>query len=191
MDTEHRGVENAYKTLHLGPGLDATVVGANFQQMTFTDTQGRGETRLASAAGVPPVFVGFSEGLKGSSLNEGNFKAARRRFADATMHPLWSRAAGSLARVMPRERGARLWYDGRQVPFLREDEKDAAEIQHTKAKALRELLDAGWKPDSARAAIVNDDWASLAHSGKFSIQLQPDPPAGEPAGTPNDEGTAQ
>lgn len=190
------GADNAYKTLHLGPGADATVVGANFQQMTFTDTQGRGETRLASAAGVPPVFVGFSEGLKGSSLNEGNFKAARRRFADATMHPLWARAAGALARVMPQEPNAKLWYDGRQVPFLREDERDAAEIQGLKARALRALLDGGWNPETAKAAIINDDWAALTHSGLFSVQLQPpgtsEPDAADdpPADEPDEEGTA-
>jgi hypothetical protein len=97
---------------------------------------------------------------------------------------------------MPREGGARLWYDGRQVPFLREDEKDAAEIQGLKARALRQLLDTGCTFKTARAAIVNDDWASLEHSGLFSVQLQPpgtgDPkPAAEPADTPDDEGTAQ
>lgn len=183
IDAKSGGVDNAYRTLHLGPGADATVVGSNFQQMDFTATLGRGETRLASAAGVPPVFVGFSEGLQGSSLNEGNFKAARRRFADATMHPLWAKAAGALARVMPRENGARLWYDGRQVPFLREDEKDAAEIQAIKARALRELLDGGWDADTAKAAIVNDDWAALEHSGLFSVQLQK---PGETASTPSD-----
>jgi phage portal protein BeeE len=195
----HAGAANAYKTLHLGPGADATVVGTNFQQMTFTDTQGRVETRLASAAGVPPVFVGFSEGLKGSSLNEGNFKAARRRFADATMHPLWARAAGALARVMPREGGARLWYDGRQVPFLREDEKDAAEIQGLKARTLRALLDAGCDFKTSLGAVVADDWAALTHSGLFSVQLQkPGETAGSgaaaiepPADTPDNEGTAQ
>jgi phage portal protein BeeE len=197
INTGHAGAENAYKTLHLGPGADATVVGSNFEQMTFTDTQGRGETRLASAAGVPPVFVGFSEGLQGSSLNEGNFKAARRRFADATMHPLWARAAGSLARVMPREPGARLWYDGRQVPFLREDEKDAAEIQGLKARTLRALLDAGCDFETSKAAVVADDWAALTHSGLFSVQLQkPGESTGQPAieppaGASDDEGTAQ
>lgn len=190
------GVENAYRTLHLGPGADATVVGSNFQQMDFTATLGRGETRLAAAAGVPPVFVGFSEGLQGSSLNEGNFNAARRRFADATMHPLWTNVAGSLQRIVPPPGpDARLTYDARDVPFLQEDARDAAEIQGVESRTIRTLLDAGCTFDSIKAAMAAGDWSLLQHSGLFSVQLQaPGESAAAPtasADTPVDEGTAQ
>ena len=57
-------------------------------------------TRLAAAAGIPPVVVGFSEGMQGSSLNAGNYSAARRRMADGTMRPLWRNAARSLATLL-------------------------------------------------------------------------------------------
>jgi len=195
IDDKSAGAENAYKTLHLGPGADATVVGSNFQQMDFASTLGRGETRLAAAAGVPPVFVGFSEGLQGSSLNEGNFSAARRRFADATMHPLWTNVAGSLQRILPPPGpDARLWYDARDVPFLMEDARDIAEIQGVEARTIRTLLDAGCTFESIKAAMAAGDWDLLDHSGLFSVQLQ-EPgetavPAIGPPSAADDEGTS-
>lgn len=71
-----------HNTLYMGGGADPVVVGKDFQQLDFAVTQGKGESRLASAAGVPPSWVGFSEGLKGSALNGSNFSLARRRFSD-------------------------------------------------------------------------------------------------------------
>jgi phage portal protein BeeE len=182
MDAENAGVENAYKRLHLGGGADATVVGSDFQSMTFKEVQGAGETRIAAAAGTPPVLVGLSEGLQGSSLNEGNYAMARRRMADATMHPLWQNVSGSLATVTGSKPpgNTRLWYDTRDVPFLREDEKDAAEIAQLEAATMRSLIDAGYTPDSVSAAMLAGDWGLLAHSGLFSVQLQT-PGSGQPA----------
>jgi len=174
MDAEHQGVNNAYKRLHIGGGADATVVGTDMQAMTFKEVQGAGETRIAAAAGTPPVLVGLSEGLKGSSLNEGNYAMARRRMADATMHPLWQNVAGSMAIVLGAKPApsTRLWYDTRDVPFLREDEKDAAEISQVQATTMRTLVDAGYTPDSVSSAMLASDWGLLVHSGLFSVQLQ-------------------
>jgi hypothetical protein len=56
----HEGVLNAYKTLFLGGGATPKVIGADFQQMDFKVVQGAGETRIAAAAGVPPIIVGLS-----------------------------------------------------------------------------------------------------------------------------------
>jgi len=188
MDAENAGLENAYKRLHIGGGADVTVVGSDFQTMTFREVQGAGETRIAAAAGTPPVLVGLSEGLQGSSLNEGNYAMARRRMADATMHPLWQNVAGSIAVLMSKKPpgATRLWYDTRDVPFLREDEKDAAEIAQLEAATMRSLVDAGYTPDSVSAALLAGDWGLLVHSGLFSVQLQmpgtgQPPPAAIPA----------
>jgi phage portal protein BeeE len=176
IDEGHSGTANAYKTLHISGGADVTVVGANFQQLDFKLVQGAGETRLAAAAGVPPVIVGFSEGLAGSSLNAGNYAMARRRLADGTLHPLWGSAFGALQRILPRPPGsaARLWYDASQIPFLREDLKDQADISQIEALSIRQLVDAGYTPDAAVAAVVQHDMRLLAgsHSGLFSVQLQ-------------------
>lgn len=175
MDTSHRGVENAYKTMYLGGGADVTVVGKDFQQLDFTSVQGAGETRIAAAAGVPPVIVGLSEGLQAATYS--NYSQARRRFADGTIHPLWQNVAGSFMRlVKPPGSGSsavRLWYDSRDVPFLREDRKDAAEIQFRQAQTIRSLTDAGYTPKSVVAAVEAEDYGLLEHLGLFSVQLQP------------------
>lgn len=171
MDSKHRGVEDAYKTLYVGAAADVTVAGKDFQQMDFKSVQGAGETRIAAAGGVPPVIVGLSEGLQGSSLNAGNYGQSRRRLADATMHPLWGNMAGSLASLLKVPSGSRLWYDARDVPFLREDSGDAAKIAQTRASTLRTYIDAGFTPESAVAALDAGDEGLLVHSGLFSVQL--------------------
>lgn len=182
MDAGHAGPENAGKNLYLGGGADVTVAGLNFQQMDFSKLQGRAETRLAAAAGIAPAIAGFSEGLQGSALNAGNFKDARRRTSDGTMHPLWQNVAGSLEPILVKPPPAfadedpsqvRLWYDASGVPFLREDEKDAAEIQQLQAQTIRTLVDGGYDPDSVILAVNSGDWRLLKHSGLYSVQLQP------------------
>lgn len=164
-----------HNTMYLGGGADVEVVGKDFQQIDFKQTQGAGETRIAAAAGVHPVIIGLSEGLAGSSLNQGNFNAARRLTADKMLRPLWRNAAASLEQIVTPPAGAELWYDERDVAFLREDQKDIAEIQAKQAVALRQLTDAGFEPDAAVQFLLTDDLASLAgqHSGLFSVQLQP------------------
>lgn len=165
------GVSNAYKTLFLGGGADATVVGKDMQQLEFKQSQGAGETRIAAAAGVPPVIVGLSEGLQAATYS--NYAQARRRFADGTMRPLWRNMAGSLGTVLRVPADARLWYDDRDIPFLQEDKELAATIQSTQANAMRQLIDAGYEPESVISAITNNDWTRLTHTGLFSAQLMP------------------
>lgn len=198
LNEGHAGVDRAYKTLHIGGGVDVTVVGRDFQQIDFKAVQGHGETRIAAAAGVPPVIVGLSEGL--ASATYSNYAQARRRFADGTMHPLWQNVAGSLARVVPTPSlpgggapapgSVRLFYDARDVPFLREDEKDAAEIAEIKARTIRTYVDGGYTPESAKAAVESGDEGLLEHTGYFSVQLRP-PGEMEPAGRQSTAATAE
>lgn len=168
----HVGTDNAYKALHIGGGADAKVVGADLKQIDFRATQGAGETRIAAAAGVGAIIARFSEGLAGSSLNSGNYSAAKRQFADMTLRPLWRTAAASLAKLVTVPGDNRLWYDDRDIAFLKEDVKDAAEITAMQATTIRTLTDAGYTPDSVVAAIQNGDFTRLKHSGLYSVQLQ-------------------
>lgn len=171
MQAKHGGTENAYKNLNLYPGADATVVGSNMKDIDFRNVQGAGETRIAAAAGVPPVIAGFSEGLAAATYS--NYGQARRRFADGTIHPLWQNAAGSVEMIVPPpDDGSRLWYDATDVPFLREDEKDAAEIAETRARTIRTYVDGGYEPASVIAAVDANDSRLLKHTGWFSVQLQ-------------------
>lgn len=176
MNMSHRGVENAYKTLYLGGGADVRVIGSDFKQMDFKSVQGHGETRIAAAAGVPPIIVGLSEGLESATYS--NYGQARRRFADGTMHPLWQNVAGSAQRIIEMPPNAptgtvRLWFDARDVPFLREDRKDAATIQQMEAATVNSLIAAGFTPESAITAVQSGDWGLLVHTGLVSVQLQP------------------
>ena len=166
------GVENAWKNLNLYPGADATPVGANFQQIDFKNVRGGGETRIAAAAGVPPVIVGLSEGLAAATYS--NYGQARRRLADGTAHPLWQNIAGSLERIVPPpQRSARLWYDASDVPFLREDEADAANIAAVKAATIASYVTQGFTKESAVKAVDSGDVNLLVDSGLTSVQLMP------------------
>ena len=188
MDAQHKGASNAYKTLYTDAGADVTVLGQNMQQMDFKSVQGAGETRLAAAAGVPAVIVGLSEGMQGSSLNAGNYTAAKRNFADKTMRPLWRNAAGSLETLFAPPAGSRLWYDDRDVAFLRDDSQDRANIQQTNSISIRNYTDAGFTPESAVAAVLAEDESLLKHSGLFSVQLNvPESGAPEPKPSQGDE----
>jgi hypothetical protein len=188
MDAAHKGPSNAGKTLYLGGGADVTVVGADMQQLDFKVVQGAGETRIAAAAGVGAVIAQFSEGLQGSSLNAGNYGAARRRFADVTMRHLWQQAAASLAAVIQVPAGSHLWYDDRDISFLQEDAQDAANIFNTKMAGIRQGVDAGFDPASVVAAADALDVKQLVHSGLVSVQLLP---PGEPAPTNGDTPVAE
>lgn len=183
---KHSGTDNAYKTYHFGGGADVTTVGADLKQLDFKATQGAGETRIAAAAGVGAVIAQLSEGLQGSSLNAGNFNAAKRRFTDGTIRPNWRSAAAALEALVPPPDGSRLWYDIRDVAFLQEDQKDEAEIQSANAETIRRLVDAGFEPDAVIAAVTSGDLRSLSgkHSGLYSVQLQP---VGTPTSTTGEE----
>lgn len=189
LESEHKGALNAFKTLYLA-GAKATTVGLDFKAMDLRSITGLSETRVAAAAGVHPVILGLSEGLGGSALNAGNYGQVRRRFADITMAPLWSAAASALEALTTPPSGSRLWYDVRDVPALRDDRKDVADIQKAQASAMRQLVDGGFEPQSVIDAIEGEDMSLLRHTGRLSVQLQPpsNDPNPEPSAGPDDEG---
>ena len=173
LESNHRGSAQGFKTLYLGSGADVKTIGSTLDQLNFKSVQGAGETRIAAAAGVPASILGISEGLAGSALNAGNYTAARRRFADGTMRPLWRAAAAALQTlVQPPDGGSRLWYDDRDVSFLQEDVLDAADIRARDAQTMRTLVDGGFDPQSVIDAVTTGDMARLSHTGTLSVQLQ-------------------
>lgn len=173
MQSKHGGVRNAWKNLNLYPGADATAVGSNLKDIDFKEVRGGGETRIAAAAGVPPVIVGLSEGLAAATYS--NYGQARRRLADGTAHPLWQNIAGSMEKLLtlPPGSDARLWYDATDVPFLREDEKDAADIAAVKASTIASYVTQGFTKESAVKAVDSGDINLLVDSGLTSVQLLP------------------
>jgi phage portal protein BeeE len=173
IEDRHSGVANAYRTLYLTAGADATVVGSNLQQIDFKATQGTGETRIAFLSRVPAPLLGISEGLAGSSLNAGNFGMARRIFADSWVYPTLQDLCGALSTIVDVPSDAELWFDTADMPILREDAKDAADIEQVKQSTIAGYVREGFTPESAVAAVRGQDVNLLKHSGLVSVQLQP------------------
>jgi hypothetical protein len=191
FEAKHQGVGDAFKTVYLTGGADVKTIGSNFAEIEMKAVQGAGESRIAMSAGVPAPILGNSEGLAGSSLNTGNYNAARRRFGDGTLRPLWRDMCAALAEPLPTIQGMqrhqyRLWYSERDVYFLQEDVKDAAEITQIQAAAINGLIANGWDPNAARDAVVNNDLSTLEHTGLLSVQLHP---PGESGTIPDSEPT--
>ncbi len=173
IDEKHQGLANAYRTLYLTAGADATVVGANLRQMDFANTQGKGETRIAMMSRIPAAILQISEGLSGSALNAGNFGPARRSLVDTFIYPWLQDLARALSPVVDVPLDAELWFDGTDMPILREDAKDAADIASTDAGTIQTLVNSGFKPKSVIAAVTARNMSLLEHSGLWSVQLQP------------------
>lgn len=172
---DYEGTANAYKTLFIAGGADVTPLSLDFQQMDLRATQAAIETRICMAAGVHPVIAGISEGLQGSSLNQGNFGAAKRLFVDTTIRDLWAQMAGCLEVFAPPPgEDVRLWTDPRDIPFLKDDAEQEAKTFFTQTQSARQLADGGWDPDAAVDAAKNSDIALMKgkHSGLLSVQLQ-------------------
>lgn len=174
LERRHSGWQNAFRTLILDDGADATPLGFNFEQSQFVEARAENESRIVMASSVPGILVGSSKGHDASTYS--NFGQASRSFA-TKMKPMWRNVCGSLERVVdfpPNTRGGvRLWYDDSDNAAQREDAKDEAENLGLKSRAIRQLLDAGFTADSAVAAIEGNDLSLLDHSGLFSVQLQP------------------
>jgi len=172
LEERHTGVANAFKTLYLAAGADATVVGSNLKDLDLRTTQGGSETRISMLSRVPAPVLGIAAGLEGSSLNAGNFGQARRLFADTWVYPTMQDLAHALSPVVDVPPNAELWFDATDIPLLHEDAKDLAEINALKATTVRTLVDGGYTPESAVAAVDSGDFRVLQHTGLYSVQLQ-------------------
>lgn len=179
FSARHEGWENAYRTVYLEGGADIRVLGQNMEQMAFSATQAGGETRLAAASGVPPVVVGFVQGIQSATYS--NYGQAMRRFADLTCRPRWRLMCNALSNVLPMPAGGRLWYDDRHVAFLQQDAMDRATIDKEKALTAEAWIRAGYEPGSVIEAIDSGDITKLVHTGLTSVQLLP-PGEGEDGG---------
>lgn len=189
VEDEHQGLADAYRTMYLGGGADATIVGANLQQLDFSATTGKAETRILMAAGVHPVIAGASEGMQGASLNAGNFTAIRRLFSDVHLQDMWGNAAEAFEALVKVPNGSELTVDTRGIAFIQDDAKDDAEIGFTNARAITLYVREGFTEESAKQAVATGDLSLLKHTGLMSVQLQPpiDPNATDPI---DDKGTA-
>lgn len=172
------GVENAYKTLFVGGGADVRVIGADMRQLDFAVTQGHGETRVCAAGGVPPIIVGLSEGLQYATYS--NYGQAKQAFGDLFLRSQWRSFCGAMAPIVDAPSDSVLWYDPKDVAFLREDATAIAARQTSEMATMTSGISTGFTPESVVAAVMADDWSLLKHSGLVSVQLQPPGGAQDP-----------
>lgn len=171
FDAEHEGVMNAYRTIYLGGGADTKIVGSDLRNLSFAEVQTHGEARIAAALRVEAIIAGIQAGLDTATYS--NYAQALRAFGDLTARPWWRNAAGSLAPLINVPPGSRLWYDERDIAFLRDDAKNIAEIQVRQATAGELWVRAGYEPDSVISCLAANDITLLKHSGLVSVQLLP------------------
>ena len=172
VNDKHSGGRNAYKNMFLGGAVDVKTVGADLSKLSLKDLQGGLETRVSTRSRVPAVILGIREGLSGSSLNTGNYSAARRLLADGWFSPTVKGLCQTLEALVPPPAGKRLAHDPSRVLFLQEDRKDEAEINGVKVTAIRTLVDGGFDPNTAVATIAPEWAGKLDHAGLLSVQLQ-------------------
>jgi HK97 family phage portal protein len=173
LERRYSGVSNAWKTLVMDNDASIERVGHSFKDMEYVDVMKSTEGRIASAAGTPPIILHIKAGLDASTYS--NYGMAMRAFADHLIRPNWNSVVAALEPIVNIPRGTELWFDDTDVAALRADKKEEASIQQTVASTIRTYLDAGFDPDIAVQAATNHDPSLLigAHSGLFSVQLQP------------------
>lgn len=185
LDERHQGLGNAYRTMYLTAGADATVVGADLKQIDFAEVLATGESRITMLSGVPGALLPTLKGQEGSSLNTGNFGAARRLFGSIWVNPTLQDLAASLAPIIDVPSDAEMWFDSADIALLHEDAKEAAEIQLIMAQARATDIQSGFDPSSTIASGVSQDPTLLNHTGLVSVQLQ-EPGAQPPTGGSDD-----
>lgn len=170
IQARHGGVGNAFKTMVVDEGADATILGSSFKAMEFAAVEAAGENRIAVAARVPAIVANLQAGLDGTGL--AYYDAAVRSFADLFMRGHWRSACASLAKLIEVPADSRLWFDESGIAALRQGEKEQADTMMTLANAANSLIMAGYTPTSIAVALSAGDITLLDHSGLVSVQMQ-------------------
>ncbi len=169
ITARYGGVGNAFKTLILDQGADATVIGANLAQMDFANVGQAGTDRILADSMVPGVLIGL-EPLRGAGRG---YQESMRKFADLWLRPEWRSACGALEHIVPPPGpGTRLWYDASDVAALQDGEMERGQTALVRSQAILTSRQAGATFDSAVAFVDSGD----------VTKLHADPAAALPAG---------
>jgi phage portal protein BeeE len=195
VGARYGGVDNAFKTLVLDQGADATVIGNSLSQMDFSGVAQAGADRILAAGNVPGVIVGL-EPLRGAGRG---YQESMRKFADLYGRPQWRSFCGALQKLTPGrdvEAGAvRLWFDTTDIAALQEGEQEKAQMALIHAQALLTLAQAGYTQESAVKAVQANDVSQLVGGGlppqlgRPTQHLLPQPPGSGPGVNPLPEGS--
>lgn len=154
LAARYSGPGNAGKTLVLDEGLDATVAGHSLEQLQADLVTKAGERRVCSAADVPLELMG---------LEQGDYQAAQRRFADMWARPHWRMICACLEHLIPAfpEQGVRLWFDVSGIAALREGELARGQTTLVKSQSVAAFVAAGMTRKSSIAAADSGDISLL------------------------------
>jgi hypothetical protein len=161
MAARYAGPQNAFKTLVLDQGADATVIGNSFSQMDFTNVMQAGTERILAASQVPAVLVGL-EPLRGAGRG---YQESMQKFANLWARPQWRSVCGALEQILDVPGGNRLWFDTGDIAALQDGEMERGQTALVKAQALLALVQAGYTHESAVAAVDAMDLSQLQAGG--------------------------
>lgn len=171
VTARYGGADNAFKTLVLDQGADATVIGNSLQQMDFSAVGAAGEQRILAASMVPGVLVGL-EPLRGAGRG---YQESMQKFANLWARPSWRSACAVLARFVPDlPAGNRLWFDTSDIAALQDNALERGQASLVNMQAALTARQAGYTRESIVIAINSGDVTKLV----------PDPSAPPPSGQP-------
>ena len=158
VQARYGGAHNAFKTLVLDQGADATVIGNNLAQMNFDSVQSAGAERILAAASVPPVLVGM-EPLRGAGRSYGEVV---QKFANVYARPQWRSACSVLGKLVDVPAGNRLWFDTSDIAALQDGEMERGQTVLVKSQAVLALNQAArYDADSIVTAVNSGDLTQL------------------------------
>jgi len=167
---QFRGDRNWHRIAILDEDASYETMGSSIGQMEIPELRALSESRICAAFGVPAILVGANVGLQRSTYS--NYREARESFWEETLLPLYKRIEQFMIRLLepefPNERGY-IAFDFEDVRALQEDEDALMQRKLTQAQIAKELINAGFTPQSAldTAGIDND----MEHTGYLPSSL--------------------
>jgi len=161
VHARYGSANNAFKTLVLDQGADATVIGNSLSQMDFSSVSAAGTERILAACEVPGVLVGL-EPLRGAGKGYEESVAA---FANLWARPRWRSACGALEQLLDVPAGNRLWFDTSDIAALQDGEMERGQTALVRGQALLALVQAGYTHESAVVAVESGDLSKLQAGG--------------------------
>lgn len=162
IDARYGGAGNAFKSLVLDQGADATVIGNSLAQMDFSNVEGAGEQRILAASGVPGVLIGL-EPLRGAGRG---YQESLVKFANLWGRPQWRSVCQALQKFVDdpsvQAGGSRLWFDTADVAALQDGELQRGQAALVHMQAVLTGKQAGCTLDSIVSAITSGDYSKLA-----------------------------
>ncbi len=167
VTARYGGAGNAFKTLVLDQGADATIIGSNLTQMDFANVTAAGEQRILAASGVPGVLIGL-EPLRGAGRG---YQESMQKFANLWARPQWRSVCGAWAKLIPDlPAGNRLWFDTSDIAALQDGNLERGQAALVNMQAALTARQAGYTHESIVAALTSGDMSKLVVDPNAPVQ---------------------